>query len=225
MERFDIVFDNGQVLSSGQHLSGKVLCYSAKSCDLKSLTVEIEGVGMVKWYEGDDKNQTDSNVELEPIVNYEEIIKECYDFRTAIAVLKGKTKDLSAGQHQFEFSFNLPSNLPCSFSSRFGNIGYTIEAKAKFSLGYELECKKTFTVQNNTDVRELPKANERIQIEECKYIGCFCCRSGPITCRCWIPKQGYKVGEQILFSAEIENMSKRSMEKSRLQLIQHLRKR
>ena len=138
---------------------------------------------MVKWYEGDDKNQTDSNDELEPIVNYEEIIKECYDFRTglsfiillkcstltftpliAIAVLKGKTKDLSAGQHQFEFSFNLPSNLPCSFSSRFGNIGYTIEAKAKFSLGYELECKKTFTVQNNTDVRELPKANVRIVV-------------------------------------------------------------
>jgi len=34
---FDIVFDGGQVLYSGQRLSGKVLCHSTKSFYVKSI--------------------------------------------------------------------------------------------------------------------------------------------------------------------------------------------
>ena len=37
MDEIDIVFDDGQVLYSGQRVSGKVLCHSTKSCDMKSI--------------------------------------------------------------------------------------------------------------------------------------------------------------------------------------------
>jgi len=137
-----------------------------------------------------------------------------------LAHLKRENGELPAGEHQFQFFFDIPTDIPSSFNGNFGCIKYTAEAKANLAAGNDIDCKKTFTVHNNMNVSYLPDTNVRIEKEGSKYICCFCCRTGPITCRCWLPKQGYKVGEQIPFSAEIENLSSRSMEKSHLQLIQ-----
>ena len=57
-------------------------------------------------------------------------------------------------------------------------------------------------------------------MEDSKHVGCCCCKSGPITCRCWLPKRGYLPGETLSFSAEIENLSNRNMRGSELKLVQ-----
>jgi len=133
---------------------------------------------------------------------------------------KDKKSVLPPGEHVFPFYYNLPSTFPSSFNGDHGSIQYYIEADIVLAQGMETQCKKSFTVQSNIDISTLPQANERLEKTRSKYICCFCCRSGPITCRCWIPKRGYRIGEQILFCAEIENLSNRSIEKSHLQLIQ-----
>ena len=58
------------------------------------------------------------------------------------------------------------------------------------------------------------------RIEKSKYLRCYCCKSGPITCRCWLPKRGYLPGETLSFSAEIENLSTLNMRGSELKLVQ-----
>ena len=57
-------------------------------------------------------------------------------------------------------------------------------------------------------------------MEKSKHLCCCCCKSGPITCRCWLPKQSYLPGETLSFSAEIENLSNQNMRGSSLKLVQ-----
>jgi len=71
-------------------------------------------------------------------------------------------------------------------------------------------------------LNDLPQGNEPIQMEDSKHVGCCCCKSGPITCRCWLPKRGYLPGETLSFSAEIENLSNRNMRGSELKLVQKI---
>jgi len=225
MDEIDIVFDDGQVLYSGQRVSGKVLCHSTKSCDVKSISIKFEGKGKVEWTEKTVRSYHQDGVRHyywaeNPVSNEELFLDKTFNFDSALAHLNGERSELPPGEHQFQFSFYLPSNIPSSFSGNHGYIEYTTEAKANLAPGCYVNCKKTFIVHNNMNVNALPQANESIQKKDSKYIYCCCCQSGPITCLCWIPKQGYTVGEKISFSAEIENLSSRSMEKSQLQLIQ-----
>ena len=80
----------------------------------------------------------------------------------ALAHLNGERSELPPGEHQFQFSFYLPSNIPSSFSGNHGYIEYTTEAKANLAPGCYVNCKKTFIVHNNMNVNALPQANVRI---------------------------------------------------------------
>jgi len=55
---------------------------------------------------------------------------------------------------------------------------------------------------------------------ESKNLCCWCCKSGPITVKAWINRAGHVPGETVYFNAEVENLSRRKMRGSKLQLVE-----
>ena len=53
-----------------------------------------------------------------------------------------------------------------------------------------------------------------------KTLGCWCCKSGPITAKAWLSQTGHVPGQTLYFNAEVENLSGKKMRGSRVQLVE-----
>jgi len=133
-----------------------------------------------------------------------------------------KTK-MEPGEITFDFSFTLPIEIPSSYSDRYGTIEYFAKVVVDRPWAINIKSKKHFIVRNYMTLNNIPSGMEKIEKKESKNVCFWCCASGPITARCWLPKQAYVPGESISFSAEIENSSTRTMKGTRLKLIQCLK--
>ena len=154
----------------------------------------------------------------------------------------GESCEIEAGERALNFSFVIPHQIPSSYSDDIGKIKYVAKAKVDIPWATDIESEKEFYVRDYLTLNQLPSANVRIhqylnnhiniisfklfifqeviKRENSKHLCCCCCESGPITCRCWLPKQFYLPHEQISFSAEIENLSNQRMRGSYLKMIQ-----
>ena len=151
--------------------------------------------------------------------------------------------ELGAGQHQYPFTFVLPTQIPSSFEGSFGHVRYSIRAVAQRPwMRREYECKTTLNVCSVLDLNTLPEAtvmngensfnlNQSIlgsysfkQLpvvkKKSKTLGCFCCVTGPIHAQAKIRKSGYVPGETLLLDADTENQSGVSMRGSKAQFVQ-----
>jgi len=94
--------------------------------------------------------------------NRETFLDNKFYFESDLAHHKRENGELPAGEHQFQFFFDIPTDIPSSFNGNFGCIKYTAEAKANLAAGNDIDCKKTFTVHNNMNVSYLPDTNVSI---------------------------------------------------------------
>ena len=53
-----------------------------------------------------------------------------------------------------------------------------------------------------------------------KTLGCWCCKSGPITAKAWLSQTGHVPGQTLYLNAEVENCSGKKMRGSRVQLVE-----
>lgn len=53
-----------------------------------------------------------------------------------------------------------------------------------------------------------------------KTLGILCCKSNPITAKFWLDRCGYVPGESIIFNAEVENLSRKAMRGTKVQIIE-----
>ncbi len=53
-----------------------------------------------------------------------------------------------------------------------------------------------------------------------KTLGCWCCKSGPITAKAWLSQTGHVPGQTLYLNAEIENLSRKKMRGSKVQLVE-----
>jgi hypothetical protein len=53
-----------------------------------------------------------------------------------------------------------------------------------------------------------------------KALGILCCKSNPITAKFWLDRCGYVPGEKIIFNAEVENLTRKTMRGSKVQIIE-----
>ncbi|XP_048733659.2 arrestin domain-containing protein 17-like [Ostrea edulis] len=134
-------------------------------------------------------------------------------FKSVIA-LYGKAVDtgewLPQGRHLFHFSFTLPSTLPSSYNDKYGNIVYEVSVVLDLDYWSSNEIvRKEFKVVSDLDLNKYPAAEEPTEIQNFKYLCCWCCKSGPITGILRICRTGYVPGDSILFDFTIKNRSRR----------------
>lgn len=72
---------------------------------------------------------------------------------------------LMAGNHEFNFAFTLPQNLPSSFEGPFGYVRYVAKVEFKRPKKISLYYKVTFMVLDNVDLNQIP--NTRVSIRDC----------------------------------------------------------
>lgn len=65
---------------------------------------------------------------------------------------QGPTFELQAGTHKYNFSYQLPDNLPSSVSFRYGNIAYFVEVVPNFNHMYGQQTKVPFGIVRCDDL-------------------------------------------------------------------------
>lgn len=68
----------------------------------------------------------------------------------------------------------------------------------------------------------MPSITQPASFSDTKTFGCLCCTSGPLTSSVYLPRVGYAPGEGIPVSAEVENLSNKTMNKTQAKLIQDI---
>ncbi|KAK3863365.1 hypothetical protein Pcinc_030862 [Petrolisthes cinctipes] len=133
---------------------------------------------------------------------------------------KDEKEMLPAGEHLFPFAFNLPPNLPPSFSSDKGFITYTAMAILDRPAAANLVLKAGFSLHTILDLNLDSHATSSCSSSKTKNVCGLCCQTGPITLAARIPRKGYVPGEKIFVSAEVDNISSRNTRRTRLLLLQ-----
>merc|ERR1711872_358443 len=94
--------------------------------NVKSVKVKIKGEGEVEWEE--TIRSTRINEEgLEEEFNDVDVHENEEEYVSSKVMLHSGV--VPAGYHAFPFSFLLPTNIPCSFEGRYGDVRYVVEAK------------------------------------------------------------------------------------------------
>jgi len=206
----------------GQTVNGQVIVdASEEQTNIKSVEVKLKGKGEVHFtetvtkYRTNDEGQRESYQDTDHFRN-----KETY-LKTKVLLHAG---NVHAGRNVYPFTFLLPGNLPCSFEGRHGNVRYQLQAKLDRSgfLTFDKKKKHFITVNSLVDLNQMPSITQPASFSDTKTFGCLCCTSGPLTSSVYLPRVGYAPGEGIPVSAEVENLSNKTMNKTQAKLIQDI---
>lgn len=75
----------------------------------------------------------------------------------SVSVISDGTSDLAVGNHSFDFTLNLPNNLPSSLEGNHGYVRYTAKVILKRKYKIDLCYKISFTVLSHTDLNINPQ--------------------------------------------------------------------
>lgn len=229
----EIVFDGGDEFFPRQTVSGTVRCVITEPFDLRGISVEFNGTGKVHWTETyssttDTEFGPETTQEHRYISHSEEYYSKFFDLFGLVAPVNKKNREvklqMQPGEHEFKFSFVLPPCLPSSYTDAFLQIRNTATVTITRPWASDIVCEKPFVVHNISSLNNSLLATINTEKVEGKKLNHIYWRlfgpSDVIKCRCWLPKRFYVPGEEMPFSAEIENLTSRTMKGSCVKLIQ-----
>ena len=199
---------NSSVYFAGSNVEGSVSLELSEPKKTQGISIVFSGKAYVHWTEqyttGSGNNQQTHTVHYSDT----QII-----FSDVFIQLWGNGKDsqeFAAGKYEFQFKFQLPSDLvlPTSFESHIGYIRYSLLARIQRSWKFDHTTTRAITVNEIVDINTsqltapLSSSNE-------KSLCCLCCASGPISLSVKTDRGGYCPGESIAISTEAENHSNR----------------
>ncbi|XP_055375348.1 arrestin domain-containing protein 17-like [Condylostylus longicornis] len=123
---------------------------------------------------------------------------------------------LNKGYHSYEFTYNLPMELPSSMEGHFGRIRYYVKVVIEFGIPNKSPEAFTsyFTVHRLTDLNYEPPMIRLPTINEVqKQFSCCPCWNKPVIILARIPQSGYVCGQKIPISINITNRSGKSIHK------------
>ena len=123
-----------------------------------------------------------------------------------------------AGQYAFPFRFQLPANLPgtFSFSGRvIGRIEYKIKGLVEVAGLLKSDIKHTVSLH----VIERPLTMDRLRCVTDSEISACCFSQGSVSFDVAADKNSYCVGEQLTVFAKVVNQSKKDIKELRLELV------
>lgn len=187
---------------------------------VKGLYFKVHGEAFCHWTEteresrgyGDDRRSTTHTVYFEGREVY--LNQRTYLFGHAGA----DAVEVPAGNHHYEFAFQLPPMLPASFEASKGHIRYDIEAVLDIPWGFDKEFKLQFTVVGNDDLNFDPEIRLPNQGEKIRRFCCFCCRSDPLMMTATLPFTGFVPGQNVPVTVNYSNKSNVSVDKTTITL-------
>ena len=209
---------NNLVYFAGSNVEGSVLLELSKPKKTQGISIMLYGQAYVHWTEqhttGYGNNQTTYTVHYSDTQNI-------FSYALQLWGNGRDSQELVANSYEFQFKFQLPSNLvlPTSFESHIGYIRYSLLARISRSRKSDHTTTRAITVNEIVDIHTaqlmapLSSSNE-------KTLCCLCCTSGPISLSVKTDRGGYCPGESIAISTEAENHSNRRITSVRATLKQ-----
>ncbi|KAF5272009.1 hypothetical protein FQR65_LT04990 [Abscondita terminalis] len=198
----------------GEQLTGTVDLQFKTGKRVKAITVILHGEGVLKL-EDDHR--------VEPIV--EEYVHD------EIEILRSKKYNeaereivlVTSGAHKYEFAFDLPNNLPSTFSLKKANIHYRLTVEVEIQ-GYldPLYDSKIVHIGSYVDLNHLvPVAlrgpHRQIAVND---IFCLCFQMEPLSLKVELPYGGYTPLQTIDINCFVRNKSFLNVSKLRLKIVQ-----
>ncbi|XP_043491581.1 arrestin domain-containing protein 17-like isoform X2 [Polistes fuscatus] len=106
--------------------------------------------------------------------------------------------ELPEGESVYYFSFQLPTNIPCSFEHKVGYIRYTAKAIVDIPWKFDWSTKSAFTVITPYDLNNFSGQCVRIDDETSKDFYCLCFNRGSLRVQIRVPSSGYVPGQYIM---------------------------
>ncbi|XP_028857219.1 arrestin domain-containing protein 2 isoform X2 [Denticeps clupeoides] len=192
------------VYTGGEAVSGRVALELRRDVRVRSLTVLGSGVAAARWLEN-------RNVGVNTV--YNDYTSKITYFRRRQPLIRdnGEHTTLSAGRHEFPFSFQLPEEtLVTSFEGKHGSIRYWVKVKLHRPWFTVKKLKKEFTVIEPIDINTpsllAPQAGTKEKMARIWYRN-----FGQVSITAKIDRKGYTPGEVIPVFAEFDNSTSRSV--------------
>ena len=205
---FQIIFEKEMpIYFPGEVINGQLVVNLSSEKKMAKIIICYEGKGDVWWKQ---KSKPNSKRETEYSAN------ETY-FNYEVSVYNGPK--LPPGIHKLPFMITLPQNIPGSYESEVGHIRYEIKAQIVRDWKWDHKVERLITVSGMLDLNVDPANRQPGQSHNHKAL---CCTSGLISAIIRTNRSGYVPGEMIGFNAEVDNKSRKTMNQSKLQLVQHI---
>ncbi|XP_028857218.1 arrestin domain-containing protein 2 isoform X1 [Denticeps clupeoides] len=211
LRKLDVVFDSPEldsppVFSSGDVVSGKVVVELAGAARVESLKLHAEGFAKVHWTESRSAGSSTAYTQ-----NFSDEVEYLNRREVLLQADNGEHTTLSAGRHEFPFSFQLPEEtLVTSFEGKHGSIRYWVKVKLHRPWFTVKKLKKEFTVIEPIDINTpsllAPQAGTKEKMARIWYRN-----FGQVSITAKIDRKGYTPGEVIPVFAEFDNSTSRSV--------------
>ena len=216
--KFEIQFENPQIAyRPGEKISGKVFLEVAAELELRAITLELRGEAVVQWYEYERESES------EP---YERKVYQSKKIYINVKhYLFGDSQRADSkmvpGSYTYPFSFRLPKNLPNSYKGINGDIAYFLKCNMDLPRNTDRNIRIDLNILSLYDPNDFHLAGMSLSNERTKMLQGFLCKGGQLRATISISKKCYVCGEMIIFSAYIENFSRKRMTKSYVRLVQY----
>ncbi|XP_012261981.2 arrestin domain-containing protein 3-like [Athalia rosae] len=194
LKNFKITLDSA-VFFAGCSVKGKVCLHLNKPTRIREIKVEYQGDCKVRWKEIHMING-------DP-VTYHYSNDETY-FKREENILSGfDTEDeLNAGEHFFDFEFELPQHLPTSFEGRHGRVRYTVKGIIEAPKKLRTKTKIPFMVLSLLDLNKEADAANPVSEDKLKT---FWGHLKPLRVKLSLPVGGYVPGQVIPVKTSVTN--------------------
>lgn len=182
----------------GDTVTGKVVVKTDEEEKIRYISTKCRGEANVRWTKRVKRGRHTRTVTYSA--------KESY-FEIKNYFIGGPSQELilPPGEHIYNFSVNLPGNLPSSFEGKYGHIRYTIKAKMNRPWAFDEKVKALYTVLSHLDLNTDPFVKEPVSQVAEKTLYCCWCRSGPLTLVARVPATGFVSGQEIPVTVEVDN--------------------
>lgn len=214
----------------GETLNGRVLLKLNDTILCDAVTVTLYGSARVFWVEREPQGSVAYTSEKVYFNDKQQIWTYQPPTPTKDSTNDRETRPhLPAGRFEFDFTYTLPQGLPTSFDAKHssGYVRYFAKVCVTNQDTIKHSRKAYFSVVKPEDLNLYPalySSSTRHNVKRCKAN--FCSSSSTanryISLGLRLPKLGFVPGEQIKFSVDVDNRSKRSVHSVKAHLIQQV---
>ena len=118
---------------------------------------------------------------------------------------------LQPGRYVWPFNFRLPLYLPSTYDGQWGRVHYAAKLVLERPWKGDVEFLRNFSVLGLFDLNVEPE--DKISAENMaeSEVGTGCFKSGPVLGHLAINRRGFAIGQNIPFTARVDNKSKKKL--------------
>lgn len=204
IRRLDINFrDPNATYRAGDVITGSINLDLGAEFKVKGIKLYLNGIARVQWDE--KRAYTKGSASKLSHKNMDVYLDE------SLIIMRKTNGNMAPGPYNWPFTIRLPPYLPASFEGQWGQVQYWAKLVLDRPWKGDITFTKNFIVQGAFDLNTDPEAKKPVDGVGELMAGTFCCKTGPITGQLSLQRKGYTPGEDLPFSAKIQNDSKKKL--------------